>query len=52
MQPYRPRLLVPVYSVSASKLLLQTEVQSHLSKLLKNVRSSLLRQIPDRLGLL
>jgi hypothetical protein len=51
MQAYRPRLLEPVYSVSASKLLLQAEVPSHLPSILNNVSRGLARQVLDRLGL-
>jgi hypothetical protein len=51
MQAYRPRLLEPVYSVSASKLLLQIEVPDHLPNMLNNVSRSLARQILDHLGL-
>ena len=51
MQTYRPRLLDPVYSVSSSKLLLQTEAPSHLPNMLNNVSRSLARQVLDRLGL-
>jgi len=51
MQAYRPRLLDPVYSVSASKLLLQSEVPDHLPSILNNVCRSLARQVLDRLGL-
>ncbi|MDX8400610.1 MAG: hypothetical protein R8K20_10245 [Gallionellaceae bacterium] len=51
MQAYRPRLLDPVYSVSASKLLLQSEVPSTLPTVLNNVSRRLARQVLDHLGL-
>lgn len=51
MQSYRPRLLEPVYSVSASKLLLQTEVPANLPSILNNVSRGLAKQVLDRLGL-
>lgn len=51
MQAYRPRLLEPVYTVSASKLLLQSEVPAHLPTMLNNVSRRLARQVLDRLGL-
>lgn len=51
MQAYRPRLLEPVYSVSASKLLLQDEVPDSLPSMLNNVSRSLARQVLDRLEL-
>ena len=51
MQPYRPRLLEPVYSVSASKLLLQNEVPGNLPSMLNNVSRGLARQVLDKLGL-
>jgi hypothetical protein len=51
MQAYRPRLLEPVYAVSASKLLLQSEVPANLPSMLNNVSRGLARQVLDRLGL-
>ncbi len=51
MQSYRPRLLDPVYSVSASKLLLQSDVPGNLPTMLNNVSRRLARQVLDRLGL-
>jgi cellulose biosynthesis protein BcsQ len=51
MQSYRPRLFEPVYAVSASKLLLQSEVPGNLPGILNNVSRSLARQVLDRLGL-
>ena len=51
MQSYRPRLLDPVYSVSASKLLLQNEVPASLPSMLNNVSRSLAKQVLDKLGL-
>ncbi|MFA5826373.1 MAG: hypothetical protein WC825_10435 [Gallionellaceae bacterium] len=51
MQSYRPRLLDPVYSVSASKLLLQSDVPDNLPTMLNNVSRRLARQVLDRMGL-
>ena len=51
MQAYRPRLLEPVYAVSASKLLLQSELPANLPSMLNNVSRGLARQVLDRLGL-
>jgi len=51
MQAYRPRLLDPVYSVSASKLLLQSEVPDTLPTVLNNVSRRLARQVLDHLSL-
>ncbi len=51
MQSYRPRLLDPVYSVSASKLLLESEIPSNLPSMLNNVSRILARQVLDRLDL-
>lgn len=45
MQAYRPRLLDPVYSVSSSKLLLQSQVPFNLPTPLNNVCRSLARQV-------
>lgn len=47
MQPYRPRLLDPVYTVSASKLLLETDVPKKLPTMLNNVSRRLARQVLD-----
>lgn len=44
MQDYRPRLLEPVYAVSASKLLLISQVPSHLPSVLNNVCRGLAKQ--------
>lgn len=51
MADYRPRLMDPVYAVSASKLLLQTDVPAALPTALNNVCRSLARQVLDRLDL-
>jgi hypothetical protein len=51
MTDYRPRLMDPVYAVSASKLLLQTEVPATLPTALNNVCRTLARQVLDRLDL-
>lgn len=49
MQAYRPRMLDPVYSVSSSKLLLQSQVPFGLPTPLNNVCRSLARQVLERL---
>lgn len=51
MQDYRPRLLDPVYSVSASKLLLESQVPSNLPTALNNVARGLARQVLERLNI-
>jgi cellulose biosynthesis protein BcsQ len=51
MQSYRPRLFEPVYAVSSSKLLLQSEVPGTWPSILNNVSRILARQVLDRLGL-
>lgn len=51
MQDYRPRLFNPVYSVSASKLLLESQVPSSLPTVLNNVSRGLARQVLEKLGL-
>jgi hypothetical protein len=51
MADYRPRLMDPVYAVSASKLLLQTDVPAALPTALNNVCRALARQVLDRLDL-
>ena len=51
MQDYRPRLLDPVYAVSASKLLLETQVPPRLPTMLNNVCRGLARQVLERLEL-
>ena len=50
MQSWRPRLLEPVYAVSASKLLLQSRVPLSLPTALNNVCRSLAWQVLERLG--
>jgi hypothetical protein len=49
MQSYRPRLLDPVYSVSASKLLLESAIPDHLPSALNNVSRRLAHQVLERL---
>jgi len=49
MQDYRPRLLDPVYTVSASKLLLQSQIPAELPTVLNNVCRGLARQVLARL---
>jgi chromosome partitioning protein len=49
MQSYRPRFLDPVYSVSASKLLLESAVPGNLPSALNNVSRRLARQVLERL---
>lgn len=49
MQDYRPRLLDPVYSVSASKLLLEHQPPGELPTALNNVCRGLARQVLERL---
>ncbi len=44
MQDYRPRLLDPVYTVSSSKLLLETQVPRDLPTVLNNVCRGLAKQ--------
>lgn len=51
MQDYRPRLFNPVYSVSSSKLLLETHVPIKLPTVLNNVARGLAQQVLERLGL-
>jgi cellulose biosynthesis protein BcsQ len=51
MQDYRPRLLDPVYAVSASKLLLEYEVPRDLPTMLNNVCRALAWQVLERLNL-
>lgn len=51
MQSYRPRLLEPVYSLSASKLLLESEIPDNLPAALNNISRRLARQVLDRLEL-
>ena len=49
MQDYRPRLLDPVYAVSASKQLLQERIPLNLPTVLNNVCRGLAIQVLDRL---
>ncbi|GAO35288.1 hypothetical protein SCT_0673 [Sulfuricella sp. T08] len=49
MQDYRPRLLDPVYAVSASKLLLESQIPPSLPTMLNNVCRGLARQVLERL---
>lgn len=51
MQDYRPRLLDPVYAVSASKLLLEDQVPPGLPTMLNNICRSLAWQVLERLNL-
>ncbi|MDD5299665.1 MAG: hypothetical protein PHD65_04130 [Gallionella sp.] len=51
MQDYRPRLLDPVYAVSASKLLLEDQVPPSLPTMLNNVCRSLAWQVLARMNL-
>lgn len=51
MQDYRPRLLDPVYAVSASKLLLEDQVPPNLPTMLNNVCRSLAWQVLGRMNL-
>jgi hypothetical protein len=51
MQAYRPRMLEPVYSVSSSKLLLQSEVPSSMPTVLNNMCRQLAMQVLERLGI-
>lgn len=51
MQDYRPRLLDPVYSISASKLLLEDQVQPDLPTMLNNICRGLAWQVLERLNL-
>jgi len=50
MQSYRPRLLEPVYSVSASKHLLEETLPTHLPTVLNNVCRALAGEVLQRLG--
>ncbi len=49
MQAYRPRLLEPVYSVSSSKLLLQTQLPHDIPTALNNVSRGLAWQVLARI---
>lgn len=50
MQDYRPRLLEPVYTVSSSKLLLETQLPQELPTVLNNVCRSLAKQVLAKLA--
>ncbi|HEU0186887.1 MAG TPA: hypothetical protein VFR06_03220 [Gallionellaceae bacterium] len=50
MQSYRPRLLDPVYAVSSSKLLLQSQSPHELPTVLNNICRGLAREVLDRLN--
>ncbi len=49
MQAYRPRLLEPVYAVSSSKLLLQSNIPPDLPTVLNNVCRGMARQVLELL---
>ena len=49
MQDYRPRLLDPVYSVSASKLLLESSLPTSLPTALNNVSRRLAHQVLEKM---
>lgn len=49
MQDYRPRLLEPVYTVSSSKLLLETQLPPDLPTVLNNVCRGLAKQALNHL---
>jgi hypothetical protein len=49
MQDYRPRLLDPVYTVSSSKLLLESQLPHELPTVLNNVCRGLAKQILTKL---
>lgn len=51
MQDYRPRLLDPVYAVSASKLLLEDQIPPDLPTVLNNICRALAWQVLERLDL-
>lgn len=51
MLPYRPRLLDPVYTVSASKQLLQIQIPASQPSVLNNMSRTLAWRILDKLGL-
>jgi hypothetical protein len=50
MQDYRPRLLDPVYTVSSSKLLLETQLPNELPTVLNNVCRGLAKQVLAQLS--
>jgi chromosome partitioning protein len=49
MQDFRPRLLEPVYTVSSSKLLLETQLPNDLPTVLNNVCRGLAKQVLQKL---
>jgi chromosome partitioning protein len=51
MQDYRPRLLEPVYTVSSSKLLLETQLPNDLPTVLNNVCRSLAKQVLQKINM-
>lgn len=51
MQDYRARLLDPIYTVSSSKLLLETQIPHELPTVLNNVCRSLAKQAIEHLDL-
>lgn len=50
MQDYRPRLLDPVYTVSSSKLLLETQLPNELPTVLNNICRGLAKQVLARMN--
>lgn len=51
MQEYRPRLFDPLYTVSSSKLLLESHVPVELPTMLNNVCRNLAWQVMDKLNI-
>lgn len=51
MQEYRPRLFDPLYTVSSSKLLLESHVPPELPTMLNNVCRNLAWQVMDKLNI-
>ena len=51
MQDFRPRLLEPVYTVSSSKLLLETQLPNDLPTVLNNVSRGLAKQVLQRINI-
>ena len=51
MLPYRPRILDPVYTVSATKQLLQIQVPADLPNAVNNLSRALARRVLQQLGL-
>jgi chromosome partitioning protein len=49
MQDFRPRLLEPVYTVSSSKLLLETQLPNDLPTVLNNVCRGLAKQVLQKM---